>query len=198
MSTKLFTKCETFDEFFKTLRADLERLRGKKFRLWKLVSYWVNPEYELIFQLITSYTPVVSSVGGHTYGVSWYSIAEASHELEGAVHRPLRSRKKGYDVFTSSGGHSHMGGDSGDGYLVFARMDLKHAPKLKQLVRLARDLHTERNNVAAKDPIIQSFEAQIDRLKEKINLRHDELLEAFDHKNAAKLAKIKSLPRACF
>jgi hypothetical protein len=185
MSSKLFAKCQSFDEFFQVLRADLEQLRGAAFKKWELRSCWVDVAKELLhFGLSTSRTP-----SDGPYGVSWFAIAEAE-DLERVEYAPLRSRVDGYNIFIASTGYA----EGEDEYLVNVRMELRHAPPLRQLVRSAVRLAVEREKLLIEDPITQSLKADIECARKKIILRTEELNQQFDKRHAKLFAKVKMIP----
>jgi len=101
-ATHPFKKAATLGEFFKLLRADLERLRGKKFRRW-VVSDVMTSSHRIEFDIEADLTRLPDSFGFKGSGKSWFDIAEARN-----LYSTVLWLRKPYGIFM--GGRSHSDG----------------------------------------------------------------------------------------
>lgn len=181
----IFAECESVDDFLKMLRRDVERLRGKKFRMWEVTRPWVNHE-NLHFSIAATYTEYRVDAN-RAYGITWYEIAEGEHNLEEARHVPLRAHAgKGYGVFKSSGGHSF----GANGFKVYTSIPLKRLPKVQRAVRAAAQIEAKRKKLED-DPVLVRMLMQQKELADRVAALRVKLNEQFDEKHKKKLQDIK-------
>ena len=173
MGKKIFNPFVTawsIEEFFKLLRAELERLYDKKLRTFKVESYYINvKEFELRFKL------TADGYKNNVWTYNWLDVAEARAWL---VNPTNSHRWEGYNLFKST-----ISGATNGKQWCHAAISLRHLPKIAAMVRREQKRQKSRANLTAEDPIVYLLEQKIKKLKEQIYDREAELLKVFDKKN---------------
>ncbi len=114
MKKNPFEKCKTIKEVVDKIRVKCEQLRGRKFRVWSLGSWWTN-EDSLLLRIQASYTRE------KWHDIRWVDLADGS----ASRYFPSRSRIGRWEGFplVSSGGSGN-----GETYEGTIRIKLELVP----------------------------------------------------------------------
>lgn len=149
-----FQKATSINEFFKLLRVDLERLRGSRFKVWKVNSAYIDERAgELSFALMTDRTAVRGAFDRWDH-FDWGQLAEA--DLRFGKLPPRLKRWKGYDVFKIGGGNGNE-----KGYERYARVPLSKLPGIAKLVAQNNASYRALDGAIASDTELRALQAKV-------------------------------------
>lgn len=156
-----FKSAKTVNEFLKMLRADLERLRGAKFALWRVISVYEVGNARINVTIDSTRTICQDKV----WAYSWYEIAEAAAPW--AFKRGTRLNEwTGYKLFEFVTDH---GGSRKNSICATATIELKHLPHIYKMWLRNAHLKEERNRVGDDDADVIKFAAKIAQLQAELS-----------------------------
>jgi len=169
-----FKQATSINEFFELLRADLERLRGAKFRQWRMVGVEIRGEW-LHFSLDADETTVV---GGDP--LSWYRVAEGFYYRGATIRSPLLQKHRGYGCFicnsTSPGFRKYS-------TKVHAQVTVRHMPKILKLLNRNGKHIADRACAVREDPEHVALKLARDRADYALFCRASVVANEYDKKH---------------
>jgi len=176
--TNPFVKVTTVNEFFKLLRADLERIRGRKFRYWKVSGVrldLVGGEDWLSFNIEASNTRVGDDDWKDDY--TWSDLADGRCQ-HCAPKGSLLSQWTGYGYDFFRGGCGGGGSQTGTSHR-WSSIDLKYLPNIRKMLKANRKIEAKRL-LLTEHPDYKRLEAEAVEARRKVVARLEELWSAFD------------------
>jgi len=161
-----FKSAATADEFLSMLRKEAERIRGKKFRYWKVSQVWMDTD-RLVFTIDADY---ISSKERHRH-IDWLELVTGTHYYEFPGNSRL-GRWHGYsdfEIHSSSGGS----GKYDSTYRKSAYVYLKHLPKLKKLVERNEKIRKGEGMAVSKNAELRRMDTELSVLQ----ANHAELMQ---------------------
>lgn len=192
MKKNIFKNCKTVEEFFATMRADLERLRGAKFKQWHEGSYWIDARSEeLVFRISASLTK-----GPRYSTLTWYDLAVGTSRcLENPILaiRYRYEKDQGYENM-----YSTSGGGGGDSYECSCRIPLKDLPLIKKLYEKRKKLMRMQQEVLDNDEELKKMGVLLQQLHSRIEERRRLVVDKFNKKNKRAWDEVNKLALAAY
>lgn len=169
-----FKQATSVNEFFELLRADLERLRCQKFRLWETGDVRIQGEW-LNFYLDADETAIVGASP-----CSWYEIAESRYYHEAVPVSQLLRKHSGYGCFIV---HSTHPGRRKNSLNVRAQVTLRHMPKILKLLERNGKLITDSDRAVREDPEHRRLKLVADQAFLEMSARSGAIRAEYDKKH---------------